>query len=461
MAVAGFAYDFTGISGRVIAVWYRNSNLSAEVGRKVLDLPNGQGSFNVEGLQKALYVFKFYQSSDGTTLETLLRQITYNANTQKIVSETFEYVVGRGETGDPTPDTNILADSRLEGALKSELSVKRRGVGELIKVEFDLHTGGGVELTNGNLFGDGEIFHITRQYAVTEPEENTGGSEAVDVVEIISNTTFEAAKHLNKIISLEGGSETVVFTMPAFSSIPDGGIKFIHNSSTARYLKIQFASGNYVFFYNKNRNRIHLGKGHLIEIVIKEGKCYVVSSARDSGYDKVGETEMSNYKDKPNAILCDGSHVEYNIADFERLFDELPSEMKVLVDKWDNDTVKVIVGNKTFNYYYQRRKFGVNEATGKFKFPDLRDTYFKTLAHFDGTTDPTLISQGAGGFGPMQLIEHGHTIKGTDGDQGPSETVVDWGNDSYTVKTKLSPIGLTGSSRQEVDHTAKYGIVYI
>jgi hypothetical protein len=59
------------------------------------------------------------------------------------------------------------------------------------------------------------------------------------------------------------------------------------------------------------------------------------------------------------------------------------------------------------------------------------------------------------------LIKHGHKIKVTDGDMGPTLSLADGGNSAYPVTESNTIIVSTGGDKQLVDSLGKYGIVWI
>jgi hypothetical protein len=418
MAQVGLTLDFTGYTGDLIVVWYKNTAPLTEIGRSAaLPFPVSE-TITAANLTDESYTFKFYQSADGISLDTLLRTWSIDASAYgSAVVTRYEYIVGRGSSGsnptwaDPVQDDTQIIDERLAGIAKEDIEVVMRGTGPRGDDEWNLVSGGGIELNvTGEVFNDGDrIFvSVARSVSNSSAPASTSG-EYTDIVTVSADDTVDS-DYNNKIIVCTGASPVTTLTFPAFNTIADCKIKFTTHAMTGNYLALQFFAGNTVSLFG-NKNLIHLAQGETLEIIFKTNVGYV--AFYEGSMKHRGDFELSNKNTKAGRIIADGTEVD--IADYQGLYNALTTEQKVTYAAWNLFNDKSIEGN-TYRYYYNRiGKFAVDTSAGTMKLPNPQGYVFRV--YNTGETEQVNASTGGdtgvGGIWSQQLLKHKHGYKRT------------------------------------------------
>ena len=166
-------------------------------------------------------------------------------------------------------------------------------------------------------------------------------------------------------------------------------------------------------FLGEPVNFIVLRQDECLELCWKDGVCYIVSFPHPKA-ELAGEPLLA-IKKLRGTEFANGQ--EKDIDAYQDLIARLPADMKVTYAQWA-ETQNVTVGGVITAYQKNRAKFAVDTVAGKFKFPDLRDLNFKALKHVDNAVDNSLLSQGAGGLSPQDLLPHGHNVATTGNQSG-------------------------------------------
>ncbi|MES2620169.1 MAG: hypothetical protein V4615_04885 [Bacteroidota bacterium] len=463
MAKAFIKHNFSAVAQDVICVWYENGAPLAEVGREVIEAPHTEGSLTVTDLNPVMHSFKFYQSSNGTTLETLLVSLDIDAAiSNEAFVELYEFEVGDGqEVGDGNPahlspvqgDTEYLNDNLADGDI-TRYEVVQRGYGPLSwRNEIEEIETGGFRFTNDFIFNENDRYFITVYKLVTSSAGNTVTTQAqfTDVAVLSENIEFGSALY-NKLLIADWAGRVGVIDIPDLSSIPNNTALHLNAHQGAQwYVTLHMVeSGDTIFFNGVEVDEIHLGRGEEIRIVFKNGAAYVVSYSGDAK--RRGEVIMSD-KVLLNSFLANGT--EYNTGDLPGLMEALSTEQIVTYAAWDAFQ-DVVIGEITKRYYLNRGKFAVDNVAGKVKLPDYRGQSFRILKSFDGTTDATRLSQGSGSLQAQEIISHKH------GEVPKKRNDVDRGNGSSLFSTdENGSTAATGGTEQRVDNVGKYAIVLI
>lgn len=399
MATQPFKTNFSAITNRVVLVWYLDSNQSAEVGRTTLPFPNISGQVTtVTGLSTQAYIFRWYESSNGTTLDSLIMEWAMDVKGTANVVEMFYYTVGGAEHYDPEPDQTILADTRLEG---KTFHVSNRGTSWRKPTDYEPIINGGFQLLTGETFTLDDEW-VVMAVTPAETQQVTGGSDYQDIYVVTGSSDFSNDQVSKNNIAQSSGNITTTFGL--FSGIADARARFSTYAFAGRYWTLQFATGNTVSFLGEDVNSITLRQDEVIELMFKGGVCHVTYYSGKA--EIAGEYLLANKKLR-GTEYADGT--EHDIADFQPLIDSLPSALIVTYADWDL-TQTVTIGEDARGYFKNRGKFAVDTVAGKFKFPDLRDFSFKALKLNDGTTDETNMSQGIGGMQAAMVGTHQHEL---------------------------------------------------
>lgn len=364
MASAKLIYDFSAITEDVIIVWFKiNSDGTispAEEGRVVLDNTTGfekVGWRTIANLDPVVYQFRFYRSSDGTTLETPIPvTLAIDASIyNEIVIERYVYVVDRGNSGtdpgeeweDPVSGENELTDARLAGATHADTIVNSRGWGDYREDEIEFTPGGGFLFLTAQTFTGTDTYFVTHFKTVAQQVLPTSSSSEYSDIKLLQDDVdnsidFDATFYKKVCISnFTGPVGTIVF--PALALIPDTKVKFQTHQGSQNYLKLQFNSGEEVKFYGEDKNTIYLAKGEETELIFKDHVCYVVmynGNANCRGL--VIGSSRDRSLDGPY-LLADESTGVLSEDDYPGLYDfveSLPAGAAVTMAAWATDKTK-------------------------------------------------------------------------------------------------------------------------
>lgn len=457
MATQGFKVSFSTITDPVILVWYLHTAPAAEVNRVVLPFPNLSGEVvEAHDLLPTTYLFKFYRSADGSTLDELIEgwSVDVAKGTRSLLQRYF-YVVGRGELYDPAPNQPVLSDERLVGA--DALYVFNRGTGYRSPDDFTLLDEGGFTLLHEELFSNEDEWMVE---VVTNEDQITSmpGSFDSGAVHLVSEDgSFDASYRGVENIADFPAASTGVTTFPALALIANGRCLFSTYATEGRYWRLQLATGDTVRHLGEDVNSITLRQNERLELVFNSGACYVVDYR--GGAELAGEVVKADKK-LINTEYADGS--EADIADYQDLIDRLPVEKMVSYDDW-NLYVDVTVGEVTKRYYKNRGKFAVDALAGTFRFPDLRGQSFRALKNVDGADDSSMLSQGAGGMWAQQIISHKHpvTIPSKDFQSQNAHGQNLTGPGDGELDTQNFVTAAVGGSEQRVDSIGQYALIRI
>lgn len=376
MAQVGITCDFSGYTGSLIVVCKKASAPLVEVARSAaLPFPVAQ-VVSFGNLSPETYIFEFWQSLDGTTLNTLIRLWSIDASQDSDPSvKTYEYIVDNGGTegtpgngdywADPVQDDTEIVDERYAGVSKEDVKVEMRGIGPRRTDEWDLRTGGGIQLTTaGEVFNNGDSIFVTVFKKQSSPPA-VSSSDYTDVVNVTADDTIDST-YKNKLVNCTSSLPVTTLTFPAFNTMADQKIKFTTAGMQGNYLTLVFTT---MLF---DGGKVHLTKGRTFEIMIKSGVPYELSNITDKGYDVRGKREFSDDV-KPHQRLRDGTI--YQVAEYSGIVEWI----KTL-------PASSIIGTRaSWNTDANRHKFYLNEGLGEFSFPDDRNMHVRALNAFDGS----------------------------------------------------------------------------
>lgn len=436
----GIKHTFPGITDYLLVIWFENTNRTAEVGRQVY--PPGQsagqaGGINVTspaGLNADVYTFEFWQSTDGTTKNTLLDSWSVDASITGDIQK-FDYVVDRGQSGtnpnwsDPNNGDTSLNDQRLKNA--DSLLVFSAGVGLRLSSDYNILTTGGISLNNGETFQSGDKWSILCIFKVQQQSPPVSGTTVyTDVNPVSINANFDSSYYgKNNLAAFTSKIGTTTF--PAFALIPNRTkARFSTFGGSQRYWCLQFSGTDSVQFNGANKNRIWLGKNEIIELMFLNGTGYVLDYKGD--YNRIGEV-IDGRVLQPNCIFEDGT--EYTFQEAGRFYDDfvsqLPSEQTVSYSQWGQpqtinyivqtlNTLQTVIQTKTV--YPYKGKYAIDTVNQKFKVPDRRGMGIRPLKIIDRTDphyllDVDRVTQGVGGYQADQAYVQ-HLDEGLDAHDG-------------------------------------------
>jgi hypothetical protein len=399
------------ITGDLIVIARKVSTPLVEETREVYPSPLAS-SFNVVlpssgDIDPVNYYVDFYESSDGVTLDLLLAQFVVKAKSDLIAQEVRFYDVGGSGDNDPAPDQDTLNDPYLDGKAISEVYID--GVGRPLAPpdysykEYDLVSGGGIQLLNGRLFSFGEKVAIVISYLIEQTSGSGGGGSNMysSVVTITEDTTL-GSTHRGKRLRCVGDSDRLVITLEDVTAVPDGTYYHItQNDGNQFQTRILADTGQSIQYAGETYAEISISKGEYIRIE-KTGSIWEAVLVHQ-GVLMVGERFAGTWNGHPNTKPENGAL--YDGDDWPRIWywleNYLPSTHKVVDDNVTSGGYTHPAGKEGL--------FVVHSTQKKFRVPNTQGWSERGLANFSAFNgDSTRTYDYPGGTQPEKVGQHRH-----------------------------------------------------
>lgn len=470
MPTIGLKHNFPNILiDDVIVVWYESSNELAEVGRLVFNPSHDHITFSIPNLNSVAHIVKWYQSSNGSTLETLLDRWPIDASIfNEAVVERYQYQVDRGQSGtnpdwaDPADEDIVIIDERLADATYDNIDVNMRSTGPRGNSEYTILDDGGIQLIEPEKFISGDWIFITLYKTVAQqtPTQVTT-TEFRDVLEIAANHDFTTT-HYDCLLFAAFATSLGVTTFPAWSLIPNNTrVSFNTHGGTQNYWKLQFAGGNTAYFQGQLVNKIYLAKGEEIRLFFKNSKCYVVyyqgnSKIRGSVWADMNANRPTN---TGAYLLAHEDTGVKNRDDYPALYEfieSLPAGVAVALASWGSS-----VTYEGVTEYPNKSRFGIDTIAFTFRVPHLANLSRRFLK-LSGT-DATRVNDVAGGrqydgvgnFSGTIAMNHGHSYSG-----GPNVPTIGNGAASASSQNHTFTI-TTGKAETTIDNYGEVPLIVL
>ena len=108
------------------------------------------------------------------------------------------------------------------------------------------------------------------------PTSNSGSGSFADIVLVTEDTEYSIDQHAGKNIITSSSGYVLSFTIPQLSGVGDSRFRIQH-SGTQRNTVLQLYAGDSTIFRGSAVNKICLGKGEWIEVLIKNNVMYIVA----------------------------------------------------------------------------------------------------------------------------------------------------------------------------------------
>lgn len=394
-------YNFSALADDVIIVWVKNTAPGAEIARYLLDDTadhEKDGGHTVTGLDPVMHQFKFYQTSDGVSLDTLLLTLDVDASIyNEVVIDRWKYIVDRGSTGtdpdwaDPANGDNHVNDERLLGATHADTVVSQRGFGEFTEDEIDFAAvvAGGFQFINGQQFSHEDIYFVTHYKIVAQQVQiSETGTDYNDIKllqdDLDNSVDFDSSFYKkNCIANFTGNVGTIVF--PALGTIPDTKAKFSTHQGSQKYLTLAFNGSETIKVNGQNKNKVHIAKGQVFELVFKNSVCYFIGDGKQfTQRGQIIGDHRNRSTDEP-FLLADEATGVLSGNNYPGLYEYITSlapGATIPLDEWD-DTLA------------NKRKWGINTITKDFRVPHLDDLHrrFRTGSEDAGTYQADQVGQ--------------------------------------------------------------------
>lgn len=391
MSQIGLAITASGFSGKLIIRWVKSSAPMAEVGRSVAFNFPYDDVYVIPDLIPVVYIVQLWRSDDGVALDQLIKDWSIDASKQTVTTvRTYQYKVGRGwdntapvNTGtqvwaDPVNGDTTLVDERLDGFTKDEMLVHEAGYGDKLDAEYDLHTGGGIELTGGKTFDQDVAWFITvsETQTVTLPSDVAGGAMFAGVEVVVANRDFyiDPTDNLyNKLVIANWAGTVGTIVFPDLALIPDDThVTFNTQGGSQNYLALQFDPGDTVRFLNQDVNIIYLARCETISLYFKAGVAYIIdysgnairrgSILNDYDASRDDDTEALLYADEATGVLNKSDYPGL-YAFVNQLVGDAVCVLGVAAGQWSYDSGGGVFPNK--------RKYGIDTVAFTFRVPHL------------------------------------------------------------------------------------------
>lgn len=406
----------------------------------VYPAPHPQSTMVLTDIDPVMYLVTPYRSADGVSLDQQLDvQLAVDASSGAQFPITiYEYVVDRGESGtdpgeewaDPETGDHGLRDARL---LNKTYRIVERGTSLLLLAEYTDRSddGGGFDFDDPdkNFEAPGVYFAIVSNRVDGGSALSSGGSDFNDIIEITGDTAFDSSTMNNKVLvaAYAGANKVITLTMQNLMVLPDCKFRVITHGGTQWFLTIQLDAGDVVSFIGYDDfNAIHLGKGEMIEIMIRENVMYVTN------YD--GDYKRVMREDGVKALEVNGVYgngTQYNQADVPRLMQMIDKKGVPTVTEaaWATGTVYdyIVEENGTLSptvyatktVYEKKGMYARDDIGGTIRVPDLRDMFRRYMKYTDSTDDPERKPSGqVSGLQIDSFAAHKHQTSNSDGAAG-------------------------------------------
>lgn len=406
-------------------------------------------------IDPVIYYVDIHESSDGSTLGLLLIQIVYDLKNNIILSEKRYYRADGGGPNDPLSGQNIIEDSYLDG--KTISAVYKEGFRPLVPPEYasfkeyDLHTGGGIELLNDMVFGPGEVTVIEISYATAAPATTSGSGFYSGVITLIADTTLNNTHRGKRLKCESDASSRQVHTLEDVTTVPDGTFYyFTFNGGNQLQTKIVPVSGQTIEYNGASYTEMTLGLGEYLRIE-RAGAGWEATLVHENIL-RVGEKLTAGYLSHPSTMPEDGRLLDGD--DYPRIWywikNILPSTHKIIDDTVVNGGYSHPDGKQGL--------FVLHSTLKKFRMPNTQGISEKGLADFDSYgADTGRIYDYPGGVQAQQIPNHKHytvAIEQLNSFLDPTSTqqIAYQRNDSGDYKYKLGPssnaatVGLSSDS---------------
>lgn len=428
-----------GITVPIIVVLYKTTAPNAEYARLVIPTPhNAPYTYEFASVDPAVYNVVHYSSSDGSTLQTLLKSFSVDAVTNQLLSETLYYLVDGAGANDPVSGTDYIIDPYLNG--KTVSAIFKEGFRFLRPTEeWAQVSGGRINLLNGLSNNNGEVWTVFVQYSqvlVAAPTIDAFSS----VVTIPDATKTLDSSHFNKTVLGSTTANKQVFTLPTVGSTADQrGFVIFHDGGNAVNLVVKASGTEVIRHRGVDKNQVVLGIGECIKI-IKLGSIWRVMDDRGQ-WDRVGEVLPWNKNTKFNAIPLTGTEYDLNVyVRLKEFVDSLDSSQIVTYSEFDTPTA---INGETV--YHKRGFFARDLVNNKVKVPDFQNMHIRFLKNIGGI-DTSRVDNVALGYQHHQIGPHKHTgIKGETTGHGSSSSPQS-GNVRLLVNTSSGSVATIANS---------------
>jgi hypothetical protein len=255
--------------------------------------------------------------------------------------------------------------------------------------QYDLYTGGGIQLLGTLKFNDSEIIAVEITY-LQSVEFNASNAGMYDAVVLIAGNTTLTNTHRNKRLKCEGNGSTLEITLEALSAVPTGKFYYFNsNGGTQKKARILCGGSDKVRYRGVDISEISIGKGEHVRLEKYDTGSGMYWEAVDAhhGIAMVGERVMKGMYDTTNLLPEDGSYVDGDVE--PRLYAyvaALPSGSKISTSADLSSSYTHPTG--------EEGKFAINTTLRQLRMPNTQGWYIKGADTFTSLTVTGVTAQG-------------------------------------------------------------------
>jgi hypothetical protein len=381
-------------------------------------------------IDSAVYQVEFRESPDGIALGSLLSTYIIDIKESIQVFERRFYTVDGPNSIDPASGQNILADPYLDGkkiggvfqeGFRYLVDPVDKAGNPIVNKEYDLHTGGGIELLNGLQFSSPfQVWSIDVIFDQAVPSSNNAQGGFGPVEEITVNTLLTSA-HYNRRIRCSGIGSRLLITMPLLTATPEGtAFLFMCNGGNQLQVKLQRSSTDLFLIHEFTPTELNFMKGESLTIekrTINAVEYWEVYN-QTATILQVLERLDAQWNAHPNTKPADGTL--YDGDDWPRpwywITNRLPLSHYIVDDTVVNGGYVHPVGKEGL--------YVIHSSLKKFRVPNTQGLYKKGLDNFTTFGGDATRKMGInpaydfpGGVQEEQMLQHTHD--GLEADNGP------------------------------------------
>ena len=321
-------------------------------------------------------------------------------------------IYGRVEAADdgsntvPRPD---LAGKTFDLELDYQFKIPQTDPPNAL-AEFEVLSGGGFKLLNGDVVHEGQPYKLTIHSSVSGGSGGVTGAASLfsGRKEVNSNILLDIVSggdDLNKLVQLRSGATQVTLTLPSVLDVPANlpiCIESMIGNSVEN--RITTTGGQFFYFNNTSKTSLYIRPGEVVWLFRYSDGFYVIN---DFGNNYKGLcTPVPKYKVGLNQVVMKGQEVLR--ADYPRTWEEVQGLGASLVSEAVWGLTSGLNGAGQTVPFPNRGKWSTGDGSTTFRFPDLMGMALRGLISEAGS-DNERYTNDPGNYQKNQIIAHTHT----------------------------------------------------
>lgn len=366
-------------TGYWVANLYDPTALSTVLQTINIPMPfSGSQTASFTNVANQAYIVRQYLSNttdyhDGTQLGADV-QIQAGVTTSSVIRD--DLWLTAGTTSGMTVGSTTYNDISLAGW---DFSISMPGLADLQPgVDYNILSGGGFELINGNTFQNGERYVIHFQPNITSGSGGGGGSTFTNAsgklfsgISVLTADTTLAPSDMGKIIMISGTNTSIKVTLPEVSTVPDDVMTCLMSNAGNHIMATIYASAGFLWQKRLSAN-LYMAQGEELWIFKHGSNWYVANS--DGNFKTVGAIFDCYQSDQINAIPLNGGLLSRAL--YPRLWEYVQNQLDptLLISDGTWALFNTISGPITQKVYPNVGKFSTGNGSTTFRVPLIMKT---------------------------------------------------------------------------------------